>query len=137
MLSGGGSSAQSQLSQVLSREQQVLSLIDTYGENVRSQEVNNEIASIKALTQSNVRTLTSNGIQAAQAADQQLTNSQIEQQISNATSSSSFDSVFLNALKDQLGNNTVLLQSALSETTNAQFKAKLETIIVNEQSLVN
>ena len=137
MLSGGGSSAQSQLSQVLSREQQVLSLIDTYGENVRSQEVNNEIASIKALTQSNVRTLTSNGIQASQAADQQLTNSQIEQQISNATSSSSFDSVFLNALKDQLGNNTVLLQSALSETTNAQFKAKLETIIVNEQSLVN
>jgi len=137
LLSGGGSSAQSQLSQVLSREQQVLSLIDTYGENVRSQEVNNEIASIKALTQSNVRTLTSNGIQASQAADQQLTNSQIEQQISNATSSSSFDSVFLNALKDQLGNNTVLLQSALSETTNAQFKAKLETIIVNEQSLVN
>ncbi len=131
---GGGDSAPGQdASRVVSRQQDLLTLIETYSGSARSLDVQTKISQINAILLSDTRSLVAAGVSPS---DSPVTDSSLDSSLSSAASGSNFDAVFLAALEEQLLLNTQDMESINQNVSNQNVRDALATAYSNQTKLL-
>ena len=137
LLGGSNDGPQQQLGRIVARQERILTLIDTYGENTRGLNEQTEVAIIKASVTSDLQQLQAIGGASSAEALQSISDSTIEERLDSAAASTNFDETFLEILKDQLSANVSEIEALFNSTDNQQLKSALDAAYLNEKQVSN